>query len=131
MTTDNEEVKVQFYTVFIKEQDYYSTIWLKNHANNPIIYADTASSWHVLRSYGEFKSHNVYSLLPDTDPRAREMLNKSYIYISYLSLIEGAVVTPHSTHKSIPYNYTELSGKLNITNKIYSNGESEIYNNYN
>jgi len=120
MKKENEiKVKYLFYGPYIPEQDYFSTIWLSTNINTQIIiYSDYISKWHVLHSYGT-KFQKLYDLLNSTI-----LLHGEYIYLNQLNSVEGIIVT-HPRYQV--YFTSDISSLLDKNNKIYSNGDSEIY----
>jgi uncharacterized membrane protein len=116
-TSHDPETKAGFYDAYVPEQDIYSAIWLSDMAgNNSKIYADEIASKHVLRAYGMKIIEWKYFLFSD-----RTIETDAYIYLRYLN-VHGLLREPGTLS-----NMTEISHQLNWTNKIYSNGDSEIY----
>lgn len=116
-TSDNPKIKAGLYEAYVPEQDIYSAIWLSNMAGNSSkIYADETASKHVLRAYGmkivewEYFLHSHTTIEPN-----------AYVYLRYLNV--HGLLRDHGTLSNI----TEVSYQLNWTNKIYSNGDSEVY----
>lgn len=119
MTTSNDlRVRISFYSAFISEQNVFSAIWLsKNVGETSTLYADTVSRNHVLTSYGLIPRERVRLLSNSTT-----LENGVYVYLRHLNIIEGVINTYDK-----PLNTSEISSLLTESNKIYSNGNSEIY----
>jgi uncharacterized membrane protein len=116
-TSDDPETKAEFYDAYVPEQDIYSAIWLSDMAgNNSKIYADEIASKHVLRAYGMKIIEWEYFLFSD-----RTIETDAYIYLRFLNV--HGLLREHGALSNI----TEIFHQLNWTNKIYSNGDSEIY----
>jgi len=116
-TSDNPQIISGFYDPYVPEQDFCSAIWLANVGKqNSKIYADDVASKHVLRAYALRLIEWDYILSGET-----EVGPDAYIYLRSLNvkgfLVQGAIIS----------NMTKVSNQLNWTNKIYSNGGSEIY----
>lgn len=119
-TSYDPEIRAQFYDAYVPEQDVYSVIWLSDmSANNSKIYADLIASKHVLIAYGMKIIEWEYILYSNTT-----LNTNAYIYLRYLN-VQG-LFREHGTLS----NTTEVSYQLNWTNKIYSNGDSEIYRSF-
>jgi len=120
-TSHDPEIRARFYEAYVPEQDVYSAIWLSDMTgNNSKIYADLTASKHVLNAYGmmiiEWENLLHSNATIDSD---------AYIYLRYLNV--HGILRDLGTEKLSLSNITEVSYQLNWTNKIYSNGDSEIY----
>lgn len=114
--SNDPDILTSFYNAYIPEQDFFSTIWLSNSVTETAtLYADHASRWHVLHSYGLFSCARVSALLNTT-----ELGRGDYLYLSHLNVVEGIITLYDGA-----YPLSEIA--LNRPNKIYSNGDSEIY----
>lgn len=117
-TTNNPEVKIYFYDAYTPEQDVFSAIWLsKNVKETSLIYSDLGSRHHVLTSYALIEYGRVSVLSNSTT-----LWRGAYIYLRHLNVVKGLATT-----KVGFFNVSEISSLLNENNRIYSNGDSEIY----
>ena len=107
------------------EQNVFSARWLSKSMDKKKnrVYSDTASCWYVLPSYGmiypSYPSYYSSRVLGNTT-RVRD---NSYIYLSHRNVVNGLMTTDEGRD----YNTIEISPLLWENNKIYSNGDSEIY----
>jgi uncharacterized membrane protein len=114
------------------EQDVFSAKWLLEYGDNQSkVYADKTSSFMVLTSYGMlpivFFSANsrVGSYDYILSPTTVKLLKNAYVYLRELNVVYGTM----DDSQGKTWNTTELSPLLNNSNEIYTNGESEIYQN--
>jgi uncharacterized membrane protein len=115
--SDQVSMKVGYYYFFLTEQDVQGAIWLSEHRSDTLlVYSDQDSTYLVLLSYGLIPLNQSFPLL--TYPRA---LQAGYVYLRTLNVDEGIVASPAAS------NLTDISSALDLSNKIYSNGGSEIY----
>jgi uncharacterized membrane protein len=126
-TSSDIGLKTTFYDFYIPRQDVFSATWLSsNIEDQSVIYSDYISKLKVLVGYGMINLNTVRYLdnttILETD---------GYVYLRYQNVVDGILryfryetVTPYSL------NITEVSPLLSNANKIYSNGFSEIYQNY-
>lgn len=116
-TSDDPEIKASFYDAYVPEQDVYSALWLSDTAGNGSeIYADETASKHVLRAYGMRIIEWEYFLFGN-----RTIAPEAYVYLRYLNV--HGLIREYGTLS----NTTELSYRLDWTDKVYSNGDSEVY----
>lgn len=105
-------VQATAHSLYFLDSEVASAEWLLVNGNQTaIVYADTYAQNTVLRSYalrGEY-------MLPITNDT---FLSGSYTYLKYTNVNLGLVETTNSTN---------LASNLNYSNKIYSNGDSDIY----
>jgi len=114
-TSNNNQTKALFYENYVPEQDIYSAIWLsRNVRKNFYTYADFISIKHVLIGYGMIIIDWKYLFSNNTSIK----LNAN-IYLRTLN-VKG-ILESESTISKI-----NVSHLLNISNKVYSNGDSEI-----
>lgn len=107
---------IELNNYIVKSQEAASAQWLPEHVNiiNIFIYSDRISQFSVLTSYGMMERGRVYPLSNTTRPTLNEL-----IYIANINLINYI------------FNVSEVPPILEYQNKIYSNGECEIYKGYN
>jgi uncharacterized membrane protein len=104
---------------FLYETEVVGTIWLSEHINdNSIVYADDTSKWHVLTSYGliDWKQFGVLYNSTTT------IENEGFIFLRHLNTINGI----YSDYGNI-WNTSDISSLLNFQNRVYTNGECDIY----
>jgi uncharacterized membrane protein len=120
-TSENSEIQLAFYNGLVPEQDVFSAIWLFRMATNRSrVYADLIASKQVLRGYGMSIAKWKYYLTNNTifEPQA-------YIYLRYVN-VQGIYIDKADANARI-LKSTDFYAELNNTNKIFSNGYSEIY----
>jgi uncharacterized membrane protein len=105
------------YSYIVNAQEVTGAQWLQKHSNTTsiFIYSDDISRSSVLTGYGMLERGRVYYLSNSTKPTSNE-----FIYLSNVNLISKGYI----------FNATEISPILESQNKIYSNGECEIYKGY-
>jgi len=120
MKTSNDlRQKISLYNAYHPEEEYISVTWLsKNAGNESKIYADFISVEHLLYDYGLIPMERLFFLSNSTATDTN-----TYVYLRGLNVVDEVVIPSPSE----AYNLTEISPLLNKSNKIYSNGISEIY----
>ena len=120
MNSKNVEYKAFFYDDYNTfEQDVSGIGWFSTNAKNDAeIYSDYISKY-PLWSYGK-GAHRILSNTTDKVDRG------SYIYLGYANIAGNVLIGP-KTAEFVAYNTTDVYPLLDLTNKIYSNGGSEIY----
>jgi uncharacterized membrane protein len=95
-------------------QEVFGAQWIPQYSNlsRITVYSDQISYYHVLLSYGLTRGQYVYDLLGVTN-----VSSSAVTYISDVALITDGYLL----------NVTEVSSIIENQNKIYSNGQSEIY----
>jgi len=117
-TSTDRGIRVSLYSIYVPEQDFFSAQWLyQNKDNISLVYADGSWGKPVLAAYTLLAYERVNYLFNTT-----KLESRSYIYLRQLNVREGIV---HTVAES--FNISVISSLLNQSNKIYSNGESEIY----
>ncbi len=107
----------QLYTTTVSTQKVVGAQWIKQYANSStnILYSDATSLSGILIAYGMTIGSNINYLLG-----TKTLASNVFIYVADAELVsEGYVL-----------NATLVSPILENQNKIYSNGETEIYNGY-
>ena len=124
----NPQEKINFYSGYVPEQNVYSFKWLFNH--------NSANTISIFTGYTNIYSLWAYTSLPYKNVVINPLLtnetqyNKGYIYLGRLEVVYGLVGEWETQYLGSVhyYNTSELSNVLhNKTNKIYSNGASNIY----
>jgi uncharacterized membrane protein len=118
ITSDNPKVLAAFYSEYVPDCDVCSASWLYvNMPANASLYGDADARQHVLRAYAltVVKDDNLFS-------NNTKIASKSYIYLRYLNL-RGIYVNPAGD----VFNMTSISNQLKGADKLYTNGESEIW----
>jgi uncharacterized membrane protein len=108
---------LELYGYIVNAQEVAGSQWIPKHANitNIFIYSDSVSRYNVLTSYGMMERGRIGYLLNTTRPTSNEL-----IYLANTNLISKGYI----------FNTTEISPIVENQNKIYSNGECEIYRGY-
>ena len=117
---------VWLYNMITLEQDVFGARWLSTNINMAYTFVcgDRISLDHVLLSYGMIPRDRIRLLSNFTmegyiNLRSERVGNETYIYLRRLNIVNGIIGQ---------WNITEISSVLNDQNKIYSNGNCEIYN---
>jgi uncharacterized membrane protein len=109
-----------FYSAYIPEQNFFSAVWLSEHAAPiSIAYADFDSRQSVLFSYGSISMQ----YLPLSNTTAPE--SDSFVYLSSLNVRDGVITIGAFTSDFL--NSSEISPILQQSNLVYSNGNGEIW----
>jgi uncharacterized membrane protein len=112
------ELKIDLYGVYIPEQDASSAVWLLNHnVATATVYADYDSGIHVLISCGLIPYNLIF---PITNTTIAEQ--GSFIYLGSLNIVNGVITTIAGS-----FNTSEIWFLLDQNNLVYSNGNSEIW----
>lgn len=123
----NIKQKVQFYSTYINDQDYYGARWTAEHRENYLIISDFTSVNYLI-SYGgmgmasrdQLSSEKLKSV-PSAD--------HYYIYLGFLPTKYGVglSVNPEGGRKTDIINITGNEVIFNSTDRIYDNGGSELF----
>ena len=116
--SNNPQIEIQFYAAYIPDQDALSSVWLSSEDVNAssFVYADTLSMDHVLSSCALIPSNR---LLPLSNTAIQ---GQSFIYLSSLNVVDGII-----SNGTGFFNSSEIQGFQNISNQVYSNGNSDIW----
>lgn len=108
---------------YIDEQDVFGAVWLSEKINTECasIYADDMARNSVLSSYGMTRRDQIENLSNTTIIRADDT-----IYLRKMNLVYGVLLAQRWSVESA-WNITEISHVINNMNKVYSNGDCEIY----
>jgi uncharacterized membrane protein len=117
-TSNESQVKISLYNVYIPEQDVFSASWLSNHkVETAEVFSDSLSGTHVLVCYGLIQDKLLmpitYSMIP---PQG------SFVYLGSLNIVNGVITTT-----TVSFNTSEISFLLDQNNLVYSNGNSEVW----
>ena len=120
METSISSAKISFNIQYTFESEVFSAVWLCRLRNSTSkIYADDQAIVHVLASYGMIATDNSATLSNDT----RNYYGDTYIYLRRLNVVDGLITTGPESY----FSTSQIAPLLNSMNKIYSNGESDIY----
>ncbi len=112
---------------FITEpEEVIGATWLFRNANTSgiFVYSDITSKFHVLTAYSLIERGRIFLL----SNRTKSSLgDNEFIYLGYTSVINKKVATHLPDIGYYRLNITEVSNILESQNKLYSNGECEIY----
>ena len=105
---------------YIDAPNVFGARWLSKNVDiqNRQVYADLSSRNNILTIYGM-----IYRGYVDTLSNTTRVAANGTVYLSRLNVVDGIIVG-----KNQVWNFSELSFLDNM-NKIYTNGESEIYKN--
>jgi uncharacterized membrane protein len=124
----SETEKVQFYGSYTPEEEVYSARWLSEHMKddeNKSIYANylEENRIHALTSYGMIPRSRILPF----DTTTEYLEDGTYVYLQYLNVKENLGTTLTQPLKTIEtFNMDEITILFEGTDKIYSNGGSEI-----
>ena len=109
----DENMTVSLGAAYTYEQNVFSARWLSKSRDkkNPV-YSNTLSYWNILPSYGMIFPSRVLR-------NTTRIGDNSYIYLNHGNIVGGRM--------GRGYNTTEISPPLWENDKIYTNGDSEIY----
>lgn len=95
--------------------------WLSNNINttDALVYADSRAKFCVLTSYGVISREQIMILTNSTSFAS----SNEFVYLRRINTIGGVMIRRDLTL----WNITEISSVLNDQNRIYSNGNSQIY----
>ena len=112
----DENVTISFTGRYTYEQNVFSARWLSKSRDkkNPV-YSDIGSQSCILPDNGMIYPSRVLR-------NTTRVGDNSYIYLNRRNIVHGVVSSRWGV-----YNTTEISPPLWENNKIYSNGDSEIY----
>lgn len=118
LSSNNQNLKIGFYSVYIPEQDAFGAVWLSNNIRMPVkVYADLISGSGVLVSYGLIPRQQITFITNTT------LLSQGgFVYLGQLSIVDGIISTGAG-----PFNSSRVSPILNENNQIYSNANTEIW----
>jgi uncharacterized membrane protein len=100
------------------ETDVFAATWLSAHTRNSVIYTDTISKFNVLTSYGLI-DYGRFRTLANTTTITEV---NSLIYLGYLNTIHEIIIG-----YSTLWNTSDIYSLLGTQDKIYSNGDCDIY----
>lgn len=108
---------VELYGYVVDAQEVAGAQWIPKYANvtNIVLYSDGVSIYNVLTGYGMIGRGRAFYLLNTTRPTSNEL-----IYLANRDLISKGYI----------FNASEISPIVENQDKIYANGECEIYKGY-
>jgi uncharacterized membrane protein len=103
---------------YISRTDVSSAEWVKDNINlqNMTVYADNPSRSYALLSFGMIHIGKIAVLSNVTT-----IFNNSITYLSRLNVVDGVIVGTYYVWNTTDFSFS------NDSNKIYANGECEIY----
>lgn len=115
-------IKVETHSLYFLDQEVISAKWLMVNMNSTSkVYADSNSRQTFLRSYALLSEDRMLPITNET-----KLESQTYIYLKYLNVRIGVISErTGGTYKFL--NTSDLSPILADCNKIYSNGDSDIY----
>jgi len=110
--------RIQFFSSYTPEQEVFSVKWLsKNRDTSLKVFADQIAIDKVLVSYGGIHRSNTIELTPAT------IFEEGYVYLGNLNVDDGIIVG----RRGQTWNTTSIYPIINEMNKVYSNGENDVY----
>jgi uncharacterized membrane protein len=120
METSISSEKMYFNSLYTFESEVFSARWLAGErSHTSLIYADADARSNVLASYGMIAPENSAVLSNNT----KDYYGDTYVYLKRLNVVDGLISTGGNSY----FNTSETSSVLDSMNRIYSNGESDIY----
>ena len=113
--------EVKLYTWITNEQEVLGAQWLPKHVNitQVIVYTDGVSLLHDLTSYGLINRERIRVLSNTT----RTLDSNSFIYLRRINIVHGIMQERYLGQ----WNTSDISSLIDSQNKIYSNGNCDIY----
>jgi uncharacterized membrane protein len=119
-STDLQQ-RISIYGISIPEPDFYSARWLASRIeNNSTVYADETGVATMI-DYTSLSLNNTCLLSNNTEPKTA-----SYVYLRGFNVIDS-VVSFDLSQGYPQYNISDISPIFTRSDKIYSNGQSEVY----
>jgi len=116
--TNDPFLKTSLYNVYTPEQEISSVVWLSREMNETsVVYADLRARV-LLICYGLIPTDQTSLLYSGTT-----LDQGAYVYLRTVNTVDGLVWT---FRKEI-IGFNEILPLLNENNKVYSNGDSEVY----
>ena len=116
------ESKIYLCWYYISEYDVISTKWLSKYRDSTQkIYFTDVRSLPLFLSYGMMENFRAIPLRKDTE------VDGGYIYLTYLSYVEGVVWSESHATRKLWYNTSQINSMLEEINKVYINRGSVIY----
>ena len=111
MKTSNEsQVKISLYNVYIPEQDVFSATWLLNHkVETAEVFADYVSETHVLVSYGLIPNKLLLPITNTTIPP-----QGSFVYLGSLNIVNGVITTTTGSFNTSEISFSSRSKQSSI-----------------
>jgi len=119
--------KVVLYNSVTTYAEVFSAKWLRSATSEAsLIYADYPAKMHVLTSYGMLLRDRIVTIVTNNSIYPPEKPGENIdIYLRTLNVAYNRIVG----YYHYIWNTTEIVPILNKMNKLYSNGESDIYSN--
>ncbi|MDD2473980.1 MAG: DUF2206 domain-containing protein [Methanoculleus sp.] len=112
-----------FYGTFIPEHDVFGARWLGRYMENgSVVYADRTRKDNVLTSYGSLARTPPF--LPETD---FEPVLGAYVYLATYNIVERSASGPEEYYDY--WSIEDVYPAICRNNKVYSNHQSEVYQN--
>lgn len=113
LETDNMGIRVTTHSIYFVDEDVVSAVWLSTFMHSgSTIYADENARTSILKSYALISDDRMTSIPNDT------LHSFSYVYLKYVNVRIGLIES---------YNTSDFSYVLSSCDKVYSNGDSDIY----
>ena len=111
---------VDLYEIIVDDQEVTGAQWALAYTDrsNSTMYADYTAAYHVLTSYGLMSTQDFRILSNTTNIPS----NRVFVYLRRVNIKDGTMIGEWYI-----WNLSSISRQLEDLNKIYSNGESEIY----
>jgi uncharacterized membrane protein len=111
---------------FVQQEDIFGATWLSNNLakNSTRIYSDDPSVYNVLSSYGMIVRNvgGYVGVREEVLWNGTEVLPNGTVFLTKMNVENGLF-----GYGSGFFNWSDISPVLNFTNKVYTNGFSEIY----
>jgi len=110
----------------VETEETLGAAWLSKYTctSNTFIHSDIVSKFHVLTAYCAIERGRVLLLTDKTKPTLK---GKEFVYLGFLSVINKTIETYLVDVGYHRLNVSKLSGIFESIDKVYSNGECEIY----
>jgi uncharacterized membrane protein len=120
----------QYDVLYIHPGDEAGAEWLANHQASNIVVSADIGGFLVLNDVGITHLQNPFGIALDYPQRATQLVNDTYIYLRSVN-VQGVVVGRSFTLGGYAQQVTSplanVSFLYSAKNKVYDNGQSEIY----
>ncbi|MEM2742355.1 MAG: DUF2206 domain-containing protein, partial [Nitrososphaeria archaeon] len=117
---------LQLHHSIVETEEVLGAKWLSKYttSSNIFVYSDVISKFNVLTAYGIIERGRVILL---TNTTKTTLNSNEFIYLGYISTINEKIETQLANIGYYILNTTDLTAIFENQNKVYSNGECEIF----
>jgi uncharacterized membrane protein len=117
---------LKLHEFIVETEEVTGAIWLSKYAitSNIFVHTDIISKFHVLTAYSMLERGRILLL---TNTTKTVLSSDEFIYFGHTSVISGKIETELPNVGYCLLNATDLFDVFEGQNKLYSNGECQIY----